>query len=852
MLFRWIVVFAFLASIKLCADVNSTTGSIQFLIDSRTTVAELTSIGLGIGVLQPSANLQVAGGVLITNQLNLGGPSTGSCNLNINGTIAYSMNSANQTCLYAGEHTVNLMDSSSGNFIFYLPNPNTIEGKLITLKKVNATNTAELRCIDPLYKFEGYPRIVFSNAFNSNPSVTLVASGGNFYILDALSASLTLREGPRLLKAEASDLTGGNTTLNNNDRLWLVFSEPTNQVAATTKAQIDALVDFQGSSLGTNYTGSWISADRLQLTISDASGGNLVIGANIAIKSSANLTAAAGDTLSCSNSVKVSGTWGGNIFVGSNLILWLDADDSSTFTKDGSQLVSQWRDKSGYGNHAIQGNTIKQPTWTTGGEQGRGVVSYTYGKTMVFPRFTTIRTVFWAIQETDHAKISFLLGDSLTYHFHRGYDVVGPTVGVLFSHLANAQVTSGNIRINGEPMPYTWVWATKDTIIISLVTNGPVNASQLFQDRDRDYYFYGNLGELLVYNTALSNAQINEIESYLINKWRGQVPKIMWASASDSDASSSALGTGDQLTILFNASTNQRSVAAKEDIDAILDLSGKSLGSLYSGVWSSANQLVITIQNATGGNLNVGDNLAIKSSANILALGGIIACSDNTLVLGNWGSGNLIPFYPSQISKLVLWADASVNTSVFTSGNNVMTWRDLSPNHNDLIGVATQYPVYSGNTRNGRPVISLNTNQYFKFPRIHNIRTVFWVLREYAPASHSAFLLGDEITYQFHRNGNILLFDTWAHVDAKNGEWRINGGSTIAPTITGISADTWRVISFVSAGTTTALQANAFSRDRDGPTYFKGELAELIIYDKILTTTERVSVENYLKAKWGL
>ena len=44
-----------------------------------------------------------------------------------------------------------------------------------------------------------------------------------------------------------------------------------------------------------------------------------------------------------------------------NVSLWLDASDSSTITHN-SNSISQWSDKSGNGNHAIQSTSTKQPT----------------------------------------------------------------------------------------------------------------------------------------------------------------------------------------------------------------------------------------------------------------------------------------------------------------------------------------------------------------------------------------------------------------------------------------------------------------------------------------------------------
>ena len=52
--------------------------------------------------------------------------------------------------------------------------------------------------------------------------------------------------------------------------------------------------------------------------------------------------------------------------LGLSLALWLDADDSSTITLNGS-TVSQWRDKSGNGRHASQATVAKQPAYSATG-----------------------------------------------------------------------------------------------------------------------------------------------------------------------------------------------------------------------------------------------------------------------------------------------------------------------------------------------------------------------------------------------------------------------------------------------------------------------------------------------------
>jgi uncharacterized protein YjdB len=61
--------------------------------------------------------------------------------------------------------------------------------------------------------------------------------------------------------------------------------------------------------------------------------------------------------------------------LGTNLSLWLDADEASSITLNGS-TVSQWNDKSGNGRHATQGTASAQPAYTASGLNGRPVLTF--------------------------------------------------------------------------------------------------------------------------------------------------------------------------------------------------------------------------------------------------------------------------------------------------------------------------------------------------------------------------------------------------------------------------------------------------------------------------------------------
>ena len=62
--------------------------------------------------------------------------------------------------------------------------------------------------------------------------------------------------------------------------------------------------------------------------------------------------------------------------LGSALALWLDAEDTSTITLNGSD-VSQWNDKSGNGNHVSNNTAATQPPYLATGWNGKPTVYFT-------------------------------------------------------------------------------------------------------------------------------------------------------------------------------------------------------------------------------------------------------------------------------------------------------------------------------------------------------------------------------------------------------------------------------------------------------------------------------------------
>lgn len=60
----------------------------------------------------------------------------------------------------------------------------------------------------------------------------------------------------------------------------------------------------------------------------------------------------------------------------SDLKLWLDVSDAATITKDVSDFVSQWDDKSGEGNDVSQATGSQQPLWVDAVQNGLPIIRF--------------------------------------------------------------------------------------------------------------------------------------------------------------------------------------------------------------------------------------------------------------------------------------------------------------------------------------------------------------------------------------------------------------------------------------------------------------------------------------------
>jgi glucuronoarabinoxylan endo-1,4-beta-xylanase len=204
---------------------------------------------------------------------------------------------------------------------------------------------------------------------------------------------------------------------------------------------------------------------------------------------------------------------------------------------------------------------------------------------------------------------------------------------------------------------------------------------------------------------------------------------------------------------------------------------------------------------------------------------------------------------------LVLRMDASQVTC--TDGGQVDAWADTSGSANHAIrlgGSSNGYPKYVATGTNGLPVIRFNSGSAvgdgFRIPRISNIRTVFWVMKENAGVEAGRFLLGDESVYQFHRgNPNGALWSSvYADAKVKNGTTKLMG-NVIDGTLEPMPSERFQLVSLTTTGD---VQANQICQDRTANGSWQGDIAEILIYNRALTSVEEGEIGSYLATKYAL
>jgi hypothetical protein len=214
-------------------------------------------------------------------------------------------------------------------------------------------------------------------------------------------------------------------------------------------------------------------------------------------------------------------------------------------------------------------------------------------------------------------------------------------------------------------------------------------------------------------------------------------------------------------------------------------------------------------------------------------------------------NSELLRFLPTDISDCVLWvaADRIIGLS---DNDEVVNWTDLSDAANDLLqATAGTKPLYKTGVLSGKPVVRFDgTNDVLRSANNQNLKTIIAVA-VYADAGNypnykglvGYYVAGIVDLLMMHSGATILFTGSTMY----NNLW-VNGTKTndTAP------INSWHTIAGISTNTYAGYRISVGDDDAgNAARFWKGDIAEIISYNRIITDTERVALQNYLKGKYG-
>lgn len=211
---------------------------------------------------------------------------------------------------------------------------------------------------------------------------------------------------------------------------------------------------------------------------------------------------------------------------------------------------------------------------------------------------------------------------------------------------------------------------------------------------------------------------------------------------------------------------------------------------------------------------------------------------------------------PDDISNLKLWLRADSLADTTTTGRRLTQWNDCSLSGNFASQLVTSFqPHYINHetSLNDLPVIHFDGSNFLTFLSQLSLNSFsfFVVFKKDDP--NKGILIGSDINNQ-DCIANFSDGNTYLDIGGPYVSW--NTGHILNYSIFSLLSSGNQKELFsnsVSLGIQSiagTLTSNAIGR-RSTSDYLTGNIAEIIIYDQILSTTDRHSVENYLYLKYA-
>ncbi len=558
----------------------------------------------------------------------------------------------------------------------------------------------------------------------------------------------------------------------------------------------------------------------------------------------------------------------------SSLQLWLKADAGVATGTDG--IVTTWADQSGKGNDATSAGDTTSPTVATAAINSlptihfdgdddlltvadSASVSITGDITSFFvvrmDDFSTYRAV-WAktagnlpapedyytlpgsgiprAYRGDGTAVNIASVDGASPLRAGSFDVAGfSAAGAAFTHYLNGAVS-------GTGTSTTSTADLDNPLLIGTRGDGVTKLK-------------GDLAELLVFDTALTGADVDNVQLYLAGKYGLPI---------------SAAVNGAP-TVSLTGPADGTAVTAPADVTMTAD-AGDADGSVTKVEFLANGALIGT---STTAPYTATVKFSVASSVSLTArvtdnLGGVTVSAPVALTVR---ANDPIPLPSTATLSLWLRADKGVTE---TAGA-VSGWDDQSGNFNNgAQATVSKRPVLVSNAANGNPVIRFDGTDDFlavtssdtlaitgdistffvvKFDDFTGFRAVWAKTAGNQPAPTDFYTLPDSgLPRVFRGNGSTAAGFVDAVAAPNAGEYAIIGFDMAGPTLhhylNGVAngqGDITSAIKDTGAPLLIGTRGDQFTR-------MKGDIAEIIIYKSALSDADRAAVFSYLGTRYGV
>ena len=229
---------------------------------------------------------------------------------------------------------------------------------------------------------------------------------------------------------------------------------------------------------------------------------------------------------------------------------------------------------------------------------------------------------------------------------------------------------------------------------------------------------------------------------------------------------------------------------------------------------------------------------------------------------------------PSTVSGMRLRLDANAITGL-NDGDPVSTWNDTSGNgFNAAQSTAGQKPTYKINQMNGKPVVRFDgsndvlTNSanatgaqtWFLVYRQANTSGIQTIASLYDPSGATSYDEVALLTFGGYQNISLRMdylsfgnsvginpaLDTSGHILAFN----YNGAGNSTPSNYGITYDQTAQTTLVSSTFARNTGEGGTIGARPASNFLNGDLAEMIVYNGVLSASDYSGIQGYLYDKW--